>query len=109
MISPKEFVNAMKEIGVDNLLAEVDNKLKEKIEYIKNGKDIPLLNIDLDGSVKIEIFIHQELSKFVRYRIHDEYKKVGWVVTSKTSGENGERPGITEFIFSAKIIEGKEL
>ena len=82
-------------------------EINEKINL--NEKDI-LLEIvinELNNSTTLDwydnyyiVIIQSEYSKKSRDYVVDEFKKVGWKkIEHKTSSENGERPGLTSFVF----------
>ena len=49
--------------------------------------------------------IGEEYSKDIRNQIGKKYKEAGWTyVYHITSNENGERPGLTSFIFSQEDL-----
>lgn len=50
--------------------------------------------------------IYEEPSFELRDSVAKKYKEAGWkYVYHRTSSENGERPGITSFIFSERELE----
>lgn len=54
--------------------------------------------------------IHDEYPIHVRNEIAVRYKNAGWkYVYHQTSSENGERPGLTSFIFSMKSLSKKDV
>lgn len=90
-----------------------------------NLKNINTMNIDYDaienqidnsikrfhGSYSWETaIIDTELPVEVRNTIAQKYNEIGWTyVYHRTTSENGEKPGLTSFIFSDKPIEDKYL
>ena len=82
-------------------------EINEKINL--NEKDILLENVinELNNSTTLDwnynhivIIIPSEYSKESRDYVVEEFKKIGWKkIENKTSSENGERPGLTSFVF----------
>ncbi len=78
-----------------------------------NKTDLDKLEDAIDASVKSNhgnypyecAILHNEYPLSVRDAISKRYKLAGWnYVYHITSSENGERPGLTEFIFSIEKL-----
>lgn len=89
---------------VELILDEVENTDFKKLEKL------------IDDSIKRhhgcypweKAILEGELSVSVRNEIAQTYKMAGWkYIYHRTTSENGEKPGLTSFMFSEKEIEDK--
>lgn len=90
MLSPED----IKKIDLDNVdLAALEAEIDQSI-------------LDFHGWYSYEkAFIYKEYPVEVRNYIAERYKEKGWkYVYHQTSSENGERPGLTDFIFSNEEV-----
>lgn len=80
---------------VSNNTAE--RQLVEKVEEsFKKSKAIG----DWDGGDTVKILVTGEYTPQLRDKIAARYEKAGWAkVEHATSSEQGERPGLTVFVF----------
>jgi len=87
MISPTEY-NIMKtdRFDINHLTTDIDIKIIEEA----NNPQYPWL----------EIILEKDLPYIVREEIAKQYLTAGWnFVVHQTSEENGERAGLTSFVF----------
>lgn len=91
MISPKDIIKIENEkVDIDKLIEEID-------ESIKSFHGWYIWEFAL---------IEHDLSVEIRNKIAKKYIEAGWnYVYHQTSKENGERPGLSSFMFSTTKIE----
>ena len=88
---------------------ELKEKMINDTIFSKLEKEIDESIINQTGFYPWEqALIRGEYSIEIRNIIAEKYKANGWnFVYHRTSSENGERPGITYFMFSEKEIDDK--
>lgn len=90
MITPNE-LSSSNDCSIDDIIAEID------AEIIENHHLYPMCDFAI---------LTKEYPKSVRDEIAQKYRDAGWnFVGHRTSSENGERSGLTEFRFSKYPIE----
>lgn len=90
MITPNE-LSSSNDYSIDDIIAEID------AEIVENHHLYPMCDFAI---------LTKEYPKSVRDEIARKYRDSGWnFVGHRTSSENGERPGLTEFRFSKYPIE----
>ena len=85
MITPNELSSSDGYI-INDIIAEID------AEIVENHHLYPMCDFAI---------LTKEYPKSIRDEIAQKYRDCGWnFVEHRTSSENGERPGLTEFRFS---------
>jgi len=88
VMTPERFMGKMN-TAFRNLVKAVDAKLIEA----KNAEE-------WSGGNTVTIVVSREFIPQLRDMVAKKYVEAGWAaVRHRTSSENGERPGLTQFIF----------